>query len=244
MNETKIVNIFTAIQECDLEKILKLINGIQNINIKNQNGETPLFLAVDYFHNEKCESEEKPVKIVEALLKAGANPNIPNNEKDFPMHVACGYGALKIVNLLLDYSASIETKDGKGNTPLLFAARGDDDVHIAMVDALLKAGADINAENDEGDTALMYPCSWDLHKIISFLISKKIDIKKRDKGGNTGLIWAVRSGSIKAASILLKTDLDPYIMNNHGLSAVDYTEKSGNEEMIRALNNRGFRDVS
>jgi ankyrin repeat protein len=105
---------------------------------------------------------------VEVLLKAGADPNIPNNENDFPIHVACGYGALKIVNLLLDYNASVETKDGKGNTPLLLAAREDDDVHIAIVDALLRAGADINAENDEGDNALMYPCSWDLHKITGF----------------------------------------------------------------------------
>ncbi len=227
--------LFIAIRECNIDDVKQVISFLTDINVKNSFGETPLFFAVDLYHNFKCKSDEESDLIIDILLNAGSNPNMKNNKNELPLHIACSYAAIKVVKLLIQYDALVDIRDGQGNTPLLFASRGNDDVNIAIVDILLMSGADINAVNDDGDNALMYPSSWGMDKMISFLVSKGIDVQKHDNSGNTALIWAVKSGSINTAKILLNAKADPHLKNIEGLSAIDYASRSGDNKMIGLL---------
>jgi len=59
---------------------------------------------------------------VDLLLKAGANPDIPNNNKQTPLHEAASHKQHLIVRALLAAGANPNVKDENGVTPLHMAA--------------------------------------------------------------------------------------------------------------------------
>ena len=94
---------------------------------------------------------------VEQLLDAGADVNITNNENDTALHTACANGNEKSARLLLqDKETSIEKKGGRGETCLMKACRYG---HLQMVRALLAKNANVNAEDENGETALITSAS-------------------------------------------------------------------------------------
>ncbi|ORZ08086.1 ankyrin repeat-containing domain protein [Absidia repens] len=62
-------------------ELLVRVNGIQ-VNRKNKLGNTPLYYAVIYM-----DDQEVALEMVNVLLDAGANPRIPNKNKETPLSV-------------------------------------------------------------------------------------------------------------------------------------------------------------
>jgi ankyrin repeat protein len=99
---------------------------------------------------------------------------------------------------------------------------GDTALHLAAaalrplaVAALIKAGADTNAENRRGATALHYACdprpkagqTWNPSKqrsVIELLLAAGSDVEHQDKAGTTPLHRAVRARSPEAVRCLLE----------------------------------------
>jgi ankyrin repeat protein len=69
-----------------------------------------------------------------------------------PLHFAAEYNQDKHIRVLLDYGADLNAVDEKGNTPLHRMA-GCDPFHTDAGKLLIKAGIDMLALNDEGETA-------------------------------------------------------------------------------------------
>jgi len=96
--------------------------------MQNEDGYTLLAFATHYGY----------VNIVDILLRAGANPNIPNSEQkgsNTPLHIAANYGFKKIQDLLIENQAD-ETKRNKfGMTPWEGFVPSDDE--HAMQDYVL-----------------------------------------------------------------------------------------------------------
>ena len=102
---------------------------------------------------------EENVLAVQRHLDAGTNPDESFIPRGYPfegasaLHVAALVGNEEIVQLLIDNGANIEVKakDESGGTPLQWVAFfGIDD----MTEFLVNAGADINAEDNNGCTPL------------------------------------------------------------------------------------------
>jgi hypothetical protein len=99
--------------------------------------------------------------VVQLLLQSGANPNAEatlrsetSDEEIATLHVACARGDFAMVSLLLQAGADPNatwkkwTTEGESSAPCLATAIGasaDPDARLAIVDALLKRGADANA---------------------------------------------------------------------------------------------------
>src|SRR5215471_15889785 len=99
-----------------------------------------------------------------------------------------------------------------GDTPLHLAAAS---LRPLAVAALIEAGADPNAENRRGATALHYACdarpkagkTWNPSKqqsVIELLLDAGSDIEQKDKAGATPLHRAVRARSPQAVRCLLE----------------------------------------
>ena len=99
-----------------------------------------------------------------------------------------------------------------GDTPLHLAAAALGPLAVA---ALIEAGADPNAENRRGATALHYACdarpkagkTWDPSKqrsVIELLLDAGSDIERKDKAGAAPLHRAVRARSPEAVRCLLE----------------------------------------
>jgi ankyrin repeat protein len=94
---------------------------------------TPLALAARQGH----------ASALGALLKAGANPNLPDDLGTTPLMLAAASGSVDSVKALLDAGADVNARDkSRGQTALMFAAGFD---RIAVIPVLAAAHADLNA---------------------------------------------------------------------------------------------------
>lgn len=128
--------------ECNIKKIKRLLSAGADINIQNNYGETPLFVAVWL---------NAPVNYIEMLIAAGADHSVRDMYGRTPLHSAAWNGRTQYIRLLLNAGADINARDKKGGTPLHAAARGGS---VAAARVLLKAGADMCETDNEGRTML------------------------------------------------------------------------------------------
>jgi len=118
-------NIFHAIVYSNCKnRISEVINKnktiIDKINDRDLNGATPLLLSIslEYF------------EIAKQLIKNGADVNICDNERVFPIHIAAQFAKLDFMKLLIKKGAYLNVKTIKGNYPLALAINNDNDENV------------------------------------------------------------------------------------------------------------------
>jgi len=139
--------LFKAVKAGEIETARTLIAAGADINSRDEEGSTLLMVAA---HTGK-------LPMVMALVEAGADVNATNEQGWTPLMKAaynaeldCGFA--DVVQALIDAGANIEIPISYGVRPLMLAAGYGE---TAVVETLLKAGADVTARNEGGFTALM-----------------------------------------------------------------------------------------
>lgn len=129
------------------------------------------------------------------------------------------------------------SKNSQGRT-LLFSAATEG--KIAMMDVVLKAGADPNAKDEDGMTALRH-VAWtgkNQVNVTKRLIAAKADVNLTADDDWTPLIqvmYADPSVAVPVAQVLLQAGADASIVNNEGNSALMLAAKRGMPALIPAL---------
>ena len=87
------------------------------------------------------------------LLGRGANATLADKQGQTPLHFA---GTAEIATALLDHGAAVDAVDSDGKTPLLAitSRRASRACIVAIVRVIVEAGANVNASDSNGDTAL------------------------------------------------------------------------------------------
>ena len=131
-----------AVSENQTEIVIQLIKNGANIESEDVKGRT----ALNFNH--------KNYAIVEALLKAGANPNHRDDYKwgSTPLHLAALRGDKKMIRKLLEFGADINAKDYNGNMALHNAA---DWGKLEAVIELINKGSELDSKNCKGNSAYM-----------------------------------------------------------------------------------------
>ncbi|MGA9826106.1 MAG: ankyrin repeat domain-containing protein [Methylocystis sp.] len=125
----------------------------------------------------------------------------------------------------------INTHDKDRATPLMLAARL---APPALVNELLRAGADIHAVNADGNQALWLACVGEICENIQFLIDAGIDIQHVNVNAATPLMFAASSGRAKAVALLLAAGADPLLETDLGLTALDMASSVECLDLMRA----------
>ncbi|MBT7616692.1 MAG: hypothetical protein HN590_05340 [Calditrichaeota bacterium] len=122
----------------------------------------------------------RDVPFTKLFLEAGENPDqvFSKDNNSSYLHFAAKDSYFDILRLLLKHGANPNRADDNGDTPLHLAALSKyPDEGGWCVEALLEAGADINAKNLARDTALDFARSGDI-KYIQDLLNEAAEKKK------------------------------------------------------------------
>lgn len=119
----------------------------------------------------------------------------------FTMFEAVSKGNLDAVRKLIDNSETVDTRDDKGQTPLIVAATFG---YYTIMEELLNANAAPNAVRNGNRTALMMCAEKGHHICVTLLLQHAANINHRDDSTATALVLAVTRGHNESVSVLLK----------------------------------------
>ena len=233
-----------AVKASDVATVRTLVKSRADVNLRSGDGSTPLLWAA---HNSDIEiarvliaagakvdtpnnfgvtpllaaSRIGDATMMAALLKAGADParGLPAGET--PLAAAARAGSVDGVKLLLERSVDLNAADTvQKTTPLMWAAV---EGHTAVVDLLLKAGADpnrqghitsltertINSDHPTGGfTALMFAARQGDEATVRRLAAGKADLNLKNGDGATAMMIAIYNDRFDMAAILVSLGAD------------------------------------
>jgi len=111
--------------------------------------------------------------------------------------------------------------------------------HLEQVKALLKKRADVNAKDQNGQTALMAAAARGHLEMVKLLIDKGADVNATDENGRTALMEAAMSGKLQIVEILNDKGLHANAKNKDVPTVVMAAEWGKNLEIVKLLIGKG-----
>jgi ankyrin repeat protein len=143
----------TAISSNQCDVVRLLISCKVDVDARDINGETPLFLAWKGGIN--------------LLVEAYANVDAVDNRGLTPLIEAARLGKVEEVEMLLEHHAAVDAKDNRGLTPLMHAGlmcnMPPQGQRVVIAKMLLDNGADIFATSNDGRSALRFAADHPNH---------------------------------------------------------------------------------
>ena len=223
-NDLKKTALMAAVSSTEVMQLL-LDRGAQ-VNAVDQSGYTPLFYAAD-----------NPAA-VRFLLAHGAAVNIVSRMGETPLLYALRNP--QTVQALLDAGADVEYVQAHSyasGTALMQAAGIG---RVDTVKALLKHGANVGHQTEEGQTALMSSSGRASNiETMQVLLTGGADVHQRDKQGETALMVAAASGSAAQMQLLLAHGADIRVEDNYGFTLLLTAARYANVDTAQFLLKRG-----
>lgn len=212
---------------------LLLMNGADPNLRRQPDMMTPLMLAV-FMRNHV---------MVDLLLDYGADVNAVEERvggSDTALSTATYKGDFALVQRLLNAGATIDNSP----TALIWAgadssyAEDQREDYKSIVLLLLQRGANINAQDIHGTTALMMASGSALSSsasAVKFLLEQGADVSLKSRSGNTALGYAVLSGDAAAVHLLLDAGAQANIWDEEGRTPLMWSSRDAETEIIKML---------
>jgi ankyrin repeat protein len=230
------VNLISLAEAGKTAAVQSLFSKSCNLNAKNDQGWTALMLAAAKGHFET----------VEILLNNGVDINAKSDKSGCTaLMLAAWFGHTAIVEALLNNGARVNIKSDSGKTALMAAAFQEDtktvkllqcvvknnselldavrNYNIYSVHALLNKGTTVNADDKDGQTALMFAARKGYMDIVQILLDNGVDVKAKSQYGATALMWAELNHHDEIVELLKKTGAN----SNNGEGEKNFETKHG-----------------
>lgn len=137
-----------------------------------------------FFNAEGPEDFDK--ELFKQLILAGANPNIPLHEgkEDPPIFPLSRAGMADSLQVLVDAGVDVNATF-RGRTPLMLAVSGEEPKAAKAAEILIKAGANVNAVDEDGRSVLWRAIVGERPDMVRLLLENGADAKAKDPQGRS-----------------------------------------------------------
>ena len=229
------------------EKVRALLAAGADIRIHADNNFSPLMacFTLSGFHSGEA---------VPALIEAGADPFERSPAGDSSLLLAADLCVSEAVELLLQFGFDIEERSPREGRPTaLVLAAGSETDAARKVRALLKAGANVEAESDTGRTPLLAAAARGNMEAVEVLVHAGANVNVMDRApvtfeggaGMTPLMYVAARGAdhifmsketgSAAALSLLKAGASVNVKDAQGWTALDHALAIDHSEVVKVL---------
>ena len=217
----------------NLEILKLLLSYNADINICEENGNTPLISATQNAH----------LDVIKELLENNAQINYKNDNDANALNMAVINNNIEIVQELLNYHADVEITS-QGYTPLMYASNFG---NLEIAQLLIENKASINSQTKDGQTALQFAAINQQKEIVRLLINNGAEINGKDNQGLSAIMEAVYADNYDIVNMLIKAGADVNASvsitgsNVLDIAAGTYEEKKTDKKIISLLVNNGAK---
>eukprot|EP00927_Polykrikos_kofoidii_P085884 TRINITY_DN9455_c0_g1_i3.p1 TRINITY_DN9455_c0_g1~~TRINITY_DN9455_c0_g1_i3.p1 ORF type:complete len:1382 (-),score=268.97 TRINITY_DN9455_c0_g1_i3:118-4263(-) len=144
---------------------------------------------------------------------------------------AAEVGAVRILELLLEWGYPVDHVDQEGLTPLMHAASSG---QAAAVRRLLKAGAERDATTDDGVTALLLSAEGGHLEAVQCLVDARADLQAAAEG-ETSLHVACASGHLEVVRLLLDAGAGVNAVTDDGFTPLHLCTMENRLDVMQVL---------
>ena len=196
---------------CSTEALQTIIDLGAEVNATNEQNCTALMLA----------AEKGNIDDMNVLLKAGANRAIKDADGYTWLHYAVSGDCNKdVLQAVIDLGVEINATNKQNCTALMLASKKG---KIDAINVLLKAGANRDIKDADGDTWLHYAVHGDCSKdVLQAVIGLDAEVNATNKQNCTALMLASKKGNTDAMNVLLKAGANSAVTDAYGNSWLQY----------------------
>ncbi len=194
--------------------------------------------------NSSVSNPELDDKIFETIMRLLFSGDVDTQDEHGAslLYFAVAAQSKRAVDYLIQHNINVNVLDPNGFAPL-YSAYEDPEI----VTSLLAAGADVNAHNAGGRTALMAAgmhrnCNTNALKSMNLLLNTKADVNAIDNDGRSALHYYAQYSEcnggqdlIDLISTLIQRGVDVHLKDNQGNTAYNYAQKNGNTRLMEIL---------
>ncbi|OGB96764.1 hypothetical protein A3F06_04010 [candidate division TM6 bacterium RIFCSPHIGHO2_12_FULL_36_22] len=139
---------------------------------------------------------------IQPLIKAGADPNVYNQDGNTVLMLAILHGNFELVRILIAARGiALNRQNNKGDTALMLAILRD---NLDIVSTLIRVKTRLNTQNNDGNTALMLAVLRGNLVLIRLLIGTRgLALNIQNNDGNTALMLASLQGRVDVVKVLM-----------------------------------------
>ncbi len=167
---------------------------------------------------------------MKVLIENGAQVNARDKQGRTPLYYASNYSTADSVRLLLENEANINVFDINSKSSALHGI--DDEEKIKV---LIEFGANVNAINDQGWTALHSILSTGTRNCAKILIDNGADLTAKDNEGQSPLFKAAKEGNVECVQLLIENKANVNEKDKDGQTPLLIATKQGFAECLQLL---------
>ncbi len=168
-------------------------------------------------------------------LREGANPNLLIGHSPLIV-IASRNNNYRLIEILVEAGADVNSKTGRGNTALIAAASNE---NLKLIKYLIEERADVDAKTEEGNTALMYTTFYDNVEIANCLLEAGANPDVSREDGCSPLERAARNNYHGVLMSLLEAGADVNVKLTGGKTIFLLSVYKAEREVIEAFLNAG-----